>query len=107
MSQESASRRIFNITITEILFILIFSVSAAVIISQIELDKSVEEKDVLFAQLNELEKKFNSLERQIDELEMENKYLREQVEDLNILIDKLTIGDGKGMGTESELGDML
>ena len=55
MSSEPASRRIFNITITEILFVIIFSVTAAVIVSQIELDNSVDEKDVLLAQLNELE----------------------------------------------------
>ncbi len=103
MSSEPASRRIFNITITEILFVLIFSVTAAVIVSQIELDNSVEEKDVLLAQLNELEKQFNNLERKLDELEFENKDLRETVEDLNNLIDRLTIGDGRGMGTEIEI----
>lgn len=103
MSSEPSSRRIFNITITEILFVLIFSVTAAVIVSQIELDNSVEEKDVLLAQLNELEKQFTNLERKLDELEFENKDLRETVEDLNNLIDRLTIGDGRGMGTEIEI----
>ena len=101
MSSEPSSRRIFNITITEILFVLIFSVTAAVIVGQIELDSSLEEKDVLSAQLNELEKQFNNLERKIDELEAENRVLREEVEDLNRVIDNLTIGDGSGMGSES------
>ena len=86
MSSEPASRRIFNITITEILFVIIFSVTAAVIVSQIELDNSVDEKDVLLAQLNELEKQFTNLERKLDELEFENKDLRETVEDLNNLL---------------------
>jgi len=97
MNSEPSSRRVFNITVTEILFVLIFSVTAAVIVSQIELDGSLEEKDVLLAQLNELEKQFNILERKIDELEAENKALREDVEYLNRVIDNLTIGDGRGM----------
>ena len=86
MSSEPASRRIFNITITEILFVIIFSVTAAVIVSQIELDNSVDEKDVLLAQLNEW-RSITNLERKLDELEFENKDLRKTVEDLNNLID--------------------
>ena len=75
MSSEPASRQM-PISQLPILFVLIFSVTAAVIVSQIELDNSVEEKDVLLAQLNELERQFNNLERKLDELEFENKDLR-------------------------------
>ncbi len=103
MNSEPSSRRIFNITITEILFVLIFSVTAAVIVSQIELDNSLEEKDVLLAELNELEKQFNILERKVAELEAENKDLREEVEVLNEVIDRLTIGDGRGMESEGKI----
>ena len=104
MSSEPSSRRIFNITISEILFVLIFSVTAAVIVSQIELDNSVEEKDVLLAELNELENQFNNLESKIYELEAENRSLREEVEDLNKVIDNLSIGDGIGTDSESIRG---
>ncbi len=103
MSSEPSSRRIFNITITEVLFVLIFSVTAAVIISQIELDNSVEEKDILLDKLNDLEKLYNNLERKIYDLEAENKVLKEEVEDLNRVIDNLSIGDGRGLSDESTI----
>ena len=49
-------------------------------------------------------KQFTNLERKLDELEFENKDLRETVEDLNNLIDRLTIGDGRGMVLKLKLG---